>query len=166
MTARLLAGRGDELPVSALPADGTYPSGTAAFEKRNVSDTVAAWDPDFCVQCGECSFACPHGVIRAKYFHESVIAGAPAGFHSAPVNVRGFPQVRFTLQLYPEDCTGCGICVEVCPAVSGTDAAVKAIGLVEKAPILAAERANIGFFETLPFDDRARIDFEIGRAHV
>ena len=160
VTARLLAGCGNELAVSALPADGTYPSGTAAFEKRNVSDIVAAWNPGLCVQCGECSFACPHGVIRAKYFHESSIAGAPAGFHSAPVNVRGFPQVRFTLQLYPEDCTGCGICVEVCPAVSPTDAGVKAIGLVDKAPILAAERSNIAFFETLPVNERARIDFE------
>ena len=159
VTARLLAGCGDELPVSALPADGTYPTGTAAFEKRNISDTVAAWDPGLCVQCGECSFACPHAVIRAKYFDESQTAAAPPGFHSAPVNVRGFPQVRFTLQLYPEDCTGCGICVEVCPATSATDAAVKAIRLVDKAPILAAERANIVFFETLAVNDRARVDF-------
>ena len=159
VTARMMQGRGDELPVSALPADGTYPCGTAAFEKRNVSDTVAVWNPELCVQCGECSFACPHGVIRAKYFHESRLAAAPPTFRSAPVNVRGFPQVRFALQFYPEDCTGCGICVEVCPAVSPRDAAVRAIHLAGKAPILEQERANIGFFELLDVNDRARVDF-------
>ena len=159
VTARMMQGRGDELPVSALPADGTYPCGTAAFEKRNVSDTVAVWNPELCVQCGECSFACPHGVIRAKYFHEARLAAAPATFRCAPVNVRGFPQVRFALQLYPEDCTGCGICVEVCPAASPRDAATKAIYLADKAPILEQERANIAFFEILDVNDRARVDF-------
>ena len=159
VTARMMQGRGDELPVSALPADGTYPCGTAAFEKRNVSSTVAVWNPELCVQCGECSFACPHSAIRAKYFHEVRLAAAPPAFRSAPVNVRGFPQVRFALQFYPEDCTGCGICVEVCPAVSPQDAAAKAIHLAEKAPILEQERANIGFFELLDVNDRARVDF-------
>ncbi len=159
VTARMMQGRGDELPVSALPADGTYPCGTAAFEKRNVSATVALWNPELCVQCGECSLACPHGVIRAKYFHEARLAAAPPAFRCAPVNARGFPQLRFALQFYPEDCTGCGICVEVCPAVSPRDAAVKAIHLAEKAPILEQERANIGFFELLDVNDRARVDF-------
>jgi pyruvate-ferredoxin/flavodoxin oxidoreductase len=159
VTARMMQGRGDELPVSALPADGTYPTGTAAFEKRNVSDIIAAWDSELCIQCGECSFACPHSVIRAKCFHESHLAAAPPGFRSAPLNVRGFPQVRFVLQLYPEDCTGCGICVEVCPATSPRDASLKAIRLIEKAPILEAERANIAFFETLAVNERARVDF-------
>ena len=159
VTARMMQGRGDELPVSALPADGTYPCGTAAFEKRNVSASVAVWDPELCVQCGECSFACPHSVIRAKYFHEARLAAAPPTFRSMPVNVRGFPQVRFALQFYPEDCTGCGICIEVCPAASPRDAAVKAIHLAEKAPILEQERANIGFFELLDVNVRARVDF-------
>ncbi len=159
VTARMMQGRGNDLPVSAMPADGTYPCGTAAFEKRNVSATVAAWNPQLCVQCGECSFACPHGVIRAKYFHEARLAAAPPTFRSAPINVRGFPQVRFALQFYPEDCTGCGICVEVCPAVSTQDAAMRAVHLTEKAPILEQERANISFFELLDVNDRARVDF-------
>jgi pyruvate-ferredoxin/flavodoxin oxidoreductase len=159
ITARMMAGRGDELRVSQLPADGTFPSGTAAFEKRNVSETVAEWDPELCIQCGQCSFACPHSVIRAKYYDEARLAAAPAGFKSAPVNARGFPDARFSLQMYVEDCTGCGICVEVCPAVSPRDPHVKAVNLGEKAPILEAERANIAFFETLAVNDRARVDF-------
>jgi len=155
----MMLGRGDEIPVSALPVDGTWPSGTAAFEKRNISDLVALWDPDLCVQCGQCGFACPHSVIRAKYYDAKALKGAPASFKSAPVNARGYPDVRFSLQLYPEDCTGCGICVEVCPAVSPGNAAVKAVNLGEKAPVLAEERANIAFFETLAVNDRARVDF-------
>ncbi len=151
--APLMAGRGDELAVSKLPADGTFPSGTAAYEKRNVSDTVAAWIPEHCVQCGECAFVCPHSAIRAKYFDESRLQAAPRDFNSAPVNVRGFPQVRFALQFYPEDCTGCGLCVEACPAQA------KAIQLTAKAPLVGIERLNIAFFETLPDNDRSRVDF-------
>lgn len=159
VTAKMMLGRGDEIPVGALPADGTWPSGTAAFEKRNISDLVAVWDPDLCVQCGQCSFACPHSVIRAKYYDTRSLDGAPASFKSALVNARGYPDVRFSLQLYPEDCTGCGICVEVCPAVSPRDPAVKAINLGAKASTLDEERTNIAFFEALPVNDRSRVDF-------
>ena len=118
VTAKMMLGRGDEIRVSQLPVDGTFPSGTAAFEKRNISDDVAVWEADLCIQCGQCSFVCPHSVIRAKYYHEDRLAGAPAGFKSAPVNSRGNPDIRFSLQVYVEDCTGCGVCVEVCPAHS------------------------------------------------
>ena len=111
--------------MSQLPADGTLPSGTAAFEKRNISDSVAIWEPNLCIQCGQCSFACPHSVIRAKYYHEKALDGAPTGFKSAPVNARGYPDVRFSLEVYVEDCTGCGICVEVCPAHSPARAGQK-----------------------------------------
>lgn len=159
VTAWMMFGRGDELRVGQVPVDGTFPSGTAAFEKRNISDTVAIWDPELCVQCGQCSFACPHSVIRAKYYHEERLGTAPVGFQSAPVNARGYPNVRFTLQIYPEDCTGCGVCVEVCPVVSARDARIKAINLGPKAPRLTQERGSIAFFESLPINDRARVDF-------
>ena len=159
ITAAMMLGRGDELRVSQLPIDGTFPVGTAAYEKRNVSDIVAVWEEDICIQCGQCSFACPHAVIRAKYFNEDALAGAPAGFKSAPVNSRGNPDVRFSLAFYLEDCTGCGICVEVCPAHSPRDPGVKAVNLAAKAPILEAERTHLGFFEGLPVNDRTRVDF-------
>ena len=142
-----------------MPVDGTFPSGTAAFEKRNVSDIVAVWDQDLCVQCGQCGFACPHSVIRGKYYDERKLDAAPPTFKSASINARGYPDVRFTLQLYVEDCTGCGICVEVCPEHSPRDPGMKAINLAAKAPILEQERANIAFFEALPMNDRARVDF-------
>ena len=142
VTALMLEGRGDEIPVSLIPADGTWPSGTSAWEKRNVSDSVATWDQDLCIQCGQCSFVCPHGVIQARYFDAAKLDGAPAGFKSAPINVRGFPDVRFTLQFSIEDCTGCVLCVEACPAVSPTDPAVKAIVMRDKAPLLESERGQ------------------------
>jgi pyruvate-ferredoxin/flavodoxin oxidoreductase len=159
VTARIFAGLGDEIPVSAIPVDGTFPSGTAAFEKRNLSDTVPVWREDLCVQCGQCSFVCPHSVIRAKYYHEDRLVGAPEGFKSAPVNARGYPEARFTLQFYVEDCTGCGLCVEACPETSPREADVKAINMADKAPLLTAERSAIAFFETLPVNDRSRVDF-------
>ena len=157
--AQMMGGRGDDLRVGQMPVDGTFPSGTAAFEKRNVSDIVAMWDQDLCVQCGQCGFACPHSVIRAKYYDERKLDAAPPTFKSAPINARGYPDVRFTLQLYVEDCTGCGICVEVCPESSPRDPGQKAINLAAKAPILEQERANIAFFEALPMNDRSRVDF-------
>jgi pyruvate-ferredoxin/flavodoxin oxidoreductase len=158
-TAVAMAGRGDDLPVSALPIDGTYPSGTAAYEKRNIADFVPAWRADLCIQCGQCGFVCPHSVIRAKYYHEDRLEGAPAGFKSAPVNARGYPETRFTLQLYVEDCTGCGLCIEVCPATAPLEPGVRAINMADKAAILDAERESLAFFERLPVNDRARVDF-------
>jgi len=159
VTTQIFAGLGDQIPVSAIPVDGTFPSGTAAFEKRNLSDVVPVWREDLCVQCGQCSFVCPHSVIRAKYYHEDRLVGAPDGFKSAPVNARGYPEARFTLQFYVEDCTGCGLCVEACPETSPREADVKAINMADKAPLLTAERGAIAFFETLPINDRARVDF-------
>ncbi len=116
VTAAMLAGRGDELPVSALPVDGTYPSGTAAYEKRNISELVAVWDDDLCIQCGNCSFVCPHSVIRSRYYDESNLEGAPDGFRSAPLEAVGLPDTRYTLQVYVEDCTGCELCVAGLPS--------------------------------------------------
>ena len=159
VTAEMLAGRGDDLPVSALPVDGTYPSGTAAYEKRNISELVAVWDSDLCIQCGNCSFVCPHSVIRSRYYDQARLEGAPDGFRSAPLEAVGLPDARYTLQVYVEDCTGCGLCVEACPAVAPGDPVVKAINLAAREPLVAAERGNIAFFETLPASDRSRVDF-------
>jgi pyruvate-ferredoxin/flavodoxin oxidoreductase len=159
VTARIMLGRGDDIRVSQMPVDGTFPSGTAAFEKRNISDDVAVWEPELCIQCGQCGLACPHSVIRATYYGEDSLEGAPAAFKSAPVNSRGNPDVRFSLEVYVEDCTGCGICVEVCPAHSPRDPGVKAINLAPKAPLLERARESIAFFERLPVNDRARVDF-------
>ena len=159
VTGPMLDGRGDEIPVSLIPIDGTFPPGTAAFEKRDVGEEVPVWEPETCVQCGQCGFVCPHGVIRAKYYDTALLAGAPAGFRSAPINARGFPDVAFTLQLYLEDCTGCGLCVEACPAFSATQPGRKAINLVPNQGRAVAERPRIAFFERLPTADRARVDF-------
>jgi pyruvate-ferredoxin/flavodoxin oxidoreductase len=159
VTAVMMAGRGDELPVSALPVDGTYPSGTAAYEKRNISDLVAEWDQSLCIQCGNCSFVCPHGVIRSTYYDESLLAGAPAEFRSAPLDARGLPDTRFTLQVYAEDCTGCELCVQACPVAAPDNPDRKAINLAPREPLIAAARENVAFFETLPVADRSRVDF-------
>jgi pyruvate-ferredoxin/flavodoxin oxidoreductase len=163
VTAAIMAGRGDELPVSAIPVDGTFPLGTAAWEKRNISDEVPIWETDTCIQCGQCALACPHSVIRAKFYDGARLMDpdepVPSTFKSAPVNARGYPDSLFTLQFYVEDCTGCGICVEVCPAHSPTVPATKAINMAPKAPMLEAERENIAFFEKLPINDRAQVDF-------
>jgi pyruvate-ferredoxin/flavodoxin oxidoreductase len=159
VTAAMLRGHGDDLPVSKLPVDGTYPSGTTKWEKTNVSDIVSAWEPDLCIQCGNCSFVCPHSVIRAKFYHEGELEDAPEGFESAPISARGFPETRYTLQIYLEDCTGCNLCVDACPVRSPDDPGVRAINLTDKAPILAQSRTNIDFFERLPFSDRAQLDF-------
>ena len=155
----MMAGRGDELPVSALPVDGTYPSGTTAYEKRNISELVAVWDPELCIQCGNCSFVCPHSVIRSRYYAPAALDGAPDTFRSAPLNAPGLPDARYTLQVYVEDCTGCRLCVEACPVSAGGDPVRKAINLAEREPLVATERENIAFFERLPRSDRARVDF-------
>jgi pyruvate-ferredoxin/flavodoxin oxidoreductase len=159
VTAEMMAGRGDALPVSALPVDGTYPSGTTAFEKRNISDLVAEWDPDLCIQCGNCSFVCPHSVIRSKFYDQSELAGAPDTFRSMPLDARGVPDTMYSLQVYVEDCTGCELCVEACPVASPSEPGKRAINLAPREPLVAPERENIAFFETLPVNDRARADF-------
>jgi pyruvate-ferredoxin/flavodoxin oxidoreductase len=159
ITAMMMAGRGDELAVGAVPSDGTWPSGTAAYEKRKISDLVALWDSELCIQCGNCSFVCPHSVIRSKYYDRSQLSGAPDTFRSAPLRARGLPDTDYTLQVYVDDCTGCALCVEACPAVSPDDPSRKAINLAPLEPLGATERDNIAFFELLPVADRSRVDF-------
>ena len=159
VSAKMMLGQGDDLPVSALPADGTYPSGTAKYEKRNISEVVAEWDPELCIQCGNCSFVCPHSVIRTRYYHNSRLENVPAGFKSAPLNGPGLPSTCYTLQVYVEDCTGCGLCVEACPVSQGQDPKHKAINLTAREPLLEHARDGIAFFEQLTPADRSRVDF-------
>ena len=159
VTAMMIADHGDQLPVSMMPIDGTYPSGTTQWEKRNVSDLVPIWEPDVCIQCGNCAYVCPHSVIRAKFYHEQFEEKAPEGFKSAPINARGFPETKYSLQVYVEDCTGCNLCVEVCPASDPANRSRKAINMGEKEPILKQEQANIEYFENIPWNDRSKIDF-------
>jgi pyruvate-ferredoxin/flavodoxin oxidoreductase len=159
VTALMMAGRGDELAVSQLPIDGTYPSGTTRWEKRNIADFVPAWEPDLCIQCGNCSFVCPHSVIRAKFYPETQLSNAPGSFQSAPISARGFPDTRYTLQIYTEDCTGCALCTEVCPAISPNQSGVKAINMKAKPADLTQDREAIRFFESLPVNNRSRVDF-------
>lgn len=159
VTAPMLAGHGDALPVSMIPVDGTYPSGTARWEKRNIADFVPKWEPQVCIQCGNCSFVCPHSVIRARFYGEDTLKGAPASFESAPVTARGFPDTRYTLQIYLEDCTGCGLCVEACPAYDPDDRTRKAINMADKQPLLEDGRRNVEFFDTIPVNRRSTVNF-------
>lgn len=157
VTQMMIEGRGDQIPVSAMPVDGTYPSGTAKWEKRNVSDKIAVWEPDLCIQCGNCSFVCPHSVIRSKFYHHANLDGAPASFKAAPINARGYPETKYTLQVYVEDCTGCSLCYEVCPVDASEGK--RAINVVDKAVDLRPDRAAIKFFEELPENQKPDVNY-------
>jgi len=159
VTAPMMAGFGDDLPVSMIPVDGTYPSGTAQWEKRNVSDFVPEWESDLCIQCGNCSYVCPHSVIRAKFYNEALLEEADDKFPSSEVAARGFPETRYTLQIYSEDCTGCEMCVNACPAFDPEDKSRKAINMTDKAALLEQSKKDVAFFETIPYNDRSAIDY-------
>ncbi|MFH0879915.1 MAG: pyruvate:ferredoxin (flavodoxin) oxidoreductase, partial [Lentisphaerota bacterium] len=159
VTAEIMAGRGDDLPVSAMPVDGTYPSATTQWEKRNISLSVPVWEADLCIQCGNCGLVCPHAVIRSKTYDKSLLAKAPKTFKAAPYKGPNVPEgTMYTIQNYVEDCTGCGLCVEVCPKKSKEDSSKRAINMADKGPILQSERENVVFFETLPIADRGKLD--------
>ncbi len=158
ITAKLIAGKGDELPVSALPPDGTWPTGTAAYNRRDLSPVVPQWDADLCIQCGHCVLVCPHGVIQAKQSNAANLTQAPPGFPSAPLRGHsGEPPLHYLLQISLPDCTGCGLCVEICPAKSKTNPKHKSLDLVEKAPIFEKGAADMAFFKRVP-DDRVEIN--------
>ncbi len=156
VTAKIMVGDGEALPVSKMPVDGTFPSATTRWEKRNVALDVPIWDQVECIQCGTCSFVCPHACIRGNEYDKTLLDKAPAGFKHAPV--RGKDDKAYTLQIYVEDCTGCGICVASCPKKSKADPTRKAINLGAKLPIKEQEIQNIAFFETLPVMDRAKLN--------
>jgi len=158
VTARLLAEEGDLMPVSAIPLDGCWPTGTARFEKRNIALEVPSWDSSICIQCNKCVMVCPHAAIRAKFFAPGELEGAPADFLSAAFRSTEFPGQRYTIQVAPEDCTGCSICVQVCPAKDKTNPRHKAIDMVAQAPRLEKERLNWDFFLALPDPDRTKLD--------
>lgn len=159
VTAHMMAGRGDLIPVSLLPDDGTYPSGTTKWEKRNIAQQIPIWQPETCIQCGNCSIVCPHAAIRAKFYDKSLLEDAPEGFRSARITARGFPDTRYTLQVYAEDCTGCGLCVDACPALQADNPERKAINMELKAPHLESEKQALEYFEGIRYNERGRVDF-------
>ncbi len=154
---RIAAGHGDLLPVSAIPAGGAFPTGTAQWEKRNIAQFIPAWDKDLCIQCGKCVMVCPHAVIRAKVYAPELGDKAPATLQWAKPKWKGMELDHYTLQVAPEDCTGCGVCVEVCPVKSKSDASKKAINMAPQPPLRDAERENWEFFLELPEADRSRL---------
>ncbi len=155
----LIADRGDQLPVSAFAevVDGTWPTGTTQYEKRCIATEIPVWDPATCIQCGKCSLVCPHGVIRMKVASEEELKNAPAGFKSAPYKGKEFAGKQFILQISPEDCTGCGLCVSACPAKNKEDPAKKAINMDHIENHLEQQVANWKFFETLPYVKRTEV---------
>ncbi|MBD2653857.1 pyruvate:ferredoxin (flavodoxin) oxidoreductase [Synechocystis sp. FACHB-383] len=151
---KIMARQGDDLPVSALPCDGTYPTATTKWEKRNVGHEIPVWDPDVCVQCGKCVIVCPHAVIRAKVYEEGELANAPVSFKSTNAKDHDWQGSKFTIQVAPEDCTGCGICVDVCPAKNKSQPRLRAINMEPQLPLREQERTNWDFFLNLPNPDR------------
>jgi pyruvate-ferredoxin/flavodoxin oxidoreductase len=154
----MIAGQGDSLPVSMLPNDGTFPSGTTRWEKRNIALEIPVWEPDICIQCGKCAFVCPHAVIRAKVYEPEKLTDAPGTFKSTKARFKELPNTVFTIQVSPEDCTGCALCVEVCPAKDKSQAGRKAINMAEQPPIRETEAANWDFFLNLPEADRTTLN--------
>jgi len=150
VTAEIIAGRGDQLPVSAFPIDGTYPLGTSQWEKRNIAQEVPVWEPDLCIECGKCVLVCPHSTIRAKVCDEADLANAPEGFKRIPAKWRELPDKLYTIQVAVEDCTGCQLCVEVCPAKDKKDPSRKSLNMHPQLPLRERERANWDFFLNLP----------------
>ena len=150
-------GKGDQIPVSAIPAGGAYPSGTAQWEKRNIAQFIPVWDENLCIQCGKCVMVCPHAVIRAKIYGADLGDKAPVTFKWAKPKWKGIEQERYTLQVAPEDCTGCALCVEVCPVKNKSDAGKKAINMAPQTPLREPERENWDYFLSLPEVDRSKL---------
>jgi len=160
VTAKVIAGFGDELPVSAMPVDGTFPSATAMWEKRNIALEIPVWDEVTCIQCGKCAMVCPHATIRIKVYNQKSLAGAPATFKSTPYRGKEYEGMKYTIQVAPEDCTGCGLCVEVCPAKNKSETRLKAINMVAQGELRIPERANWDFFLSIPEIDRSTVKMD------
>jgi len=153
----IYAGHGDLLPVSAFPVDGTFPTGTAKWEKRNIALEIPVWDTKTCIQCGKCAMVCPHGVLRIKVYDKTQLNGAPSTFKSTDVRDKEWQGMKYTIQLAPEDCTGCGICVDICPAKNKSETRLKAIYMQPQPPLRAPEGENWEFFLKIPDLDRSKI---------
>jgi len=150
-------GKGDELPVSVFPCDGTFPTGTAKWEKRNLALEIPVWDTKTCIQCGKCAMVCPHAVIRIKVYDSRELENAPATFKSTDVRDKEWAGMKYSIQVAPEDCTGCGICVEVCPAKNKAETRLKALNMAPQPPLRLPERDNWDFFLNIPDLDRRNI---------
>jgi pyruvate-ferredoxin/flavodoxin oxidoreductase len=161
VTALMLAGKGDLLPVSAFPVDGTWPTGTTKWEKRNIAEEIPVWETDLCIQCNKCAIVCPHAAIRPKIYQPEMLANAPATFKSTDFKMREFPGMKYTLQVAAEDCTGCRLCVEVCPAKDKSNPSRKAVNMTPQLPLRETERANFDFFLKLPDPDRAMLKDDV-----
>jgi pyruvate-ferredoxin/flavodoxin oxidoreductase len=161
VTAEMIAGRGDGLPVSMLPMDGTWPTGTSQWEKRSIAQRLPEWLEDHCIQCGNCSFVCPHSAIRAKFCHQDDLENAPQDYKSSPMTARGFPEMRYVLQVYPDDCTECGLCIDACPVRNETESGetIRALQWAEKSDVLEQQHTGLEQFEKLAWNDRSQIDF-------
>jgi pyruvate-ferredoxin/flavodoxin oxidoreductase len=153
-TAKIVEGEGDSLPVSAMPIDGTFPVSTAKWEKRNIGLEIPEWDQELCIQCGKCVLVCPHSVIRAKVYDEKNLAGAPETFKAVPARWKDMKDRKYTLQVAPEDCTGCTLCVQVCPSKSKSETKHRAINMVAQPPLRESEAANWDFFLKIPETER------------
>ncbi|MBD2500467.1 pyruvate:ferredoxin (flavodoxin) oxidoreductase [Anabaena azotica] len=154
---KIMVWQGDDLPVSTLPPDGTFPTGTAKWEKRNVAEEIPVWDGDVCVQCSKCVMVCPHGAIRAKVYQPTELENAPPTFKSVDAKDKDFAKQKFTIQVAPEDCTGCEVCVNVCPAKNKAEPSLKAINMAQQLPLREQERENWQFFLSLPNPDRTKL---------
>jgi len=157
VSAIMMSNHGDSLPVSAFPVDGTWPTGTSRWEKRNIAQSIPIWDPKVCIQCNKCAFVCPHAAIRATVFAPSQLAEAPSTFQSVPFKAKEWLGSQYSIQVAPEDCTGCKLCVEVCPAKDKANPRHKAINMEPHADHVVAERDNYRFFSALPIPDRDNV---------
>jgi pyruvate-ferredoxin/flavodoxin oxidoreductase len=161
VTALMLANKGDALPVSAFPPDGTWKTGTAQWEKRNIAQDIPTWDEKICIQCNKCAFVCPHAAIRVKVYESARLADKPATFKAVPYKGNDFKGDSYTVQVAPEDCTGCGLCIEVCPAKDKANPRHKSLELAPQAPIREAERDNYAFFLDLPDPKRTKVPLDL-----
>jgi pyruvate-ferredoxin/flavodoxin oxidoreductase len=157
VTAKMIAGQGDLLPVSALPVDGTFPTGTSKWEKRSIAHEIPIWDPSICIDCAKCALVCPHAAIRMKVYEPSAVEGAPDTLQHKEWRDRERPGMWMTIQVAPDDCTGCGVCVDICPAKSKEVVKHKAIDMLPKLDHLEVERSNFDFFQTIPPLDRRQV---------
>src|ERR1700757_1539625 len=153
----IYAGHGDEIPVSASPADGTFPTGTAKWEKRNIALDIPVWDAKTCIQCGKCTMVCPHAVIRIQVYDAKQLDNAPTTFKSTDARDKEWQGLKYTIQVAPEDCTGCGICVDICPAKNKSETRLKAINMFPQPPLREPERENWEFFLKIAELDRRKI---------